>query len=914
MATSTSSSADDAVSDSRKRRPQRPTPREFHVALFCALPLEADATDAVFDEHWDDYQDLLTSKAAGDVNAYTFGRIGKHNVVLVHLAAMGKVHSAAAAAQCRTSFPNIELALIVGICGVAPYTPDKEEIVLGDVIISDGVVQYDLGRQFPTRFIRKDTIHDVLGRPNVQIRSLLAKLRVLRVREELDSKAVHYLERLQKRPKLYAQYPGVEHDRLFESAYRHIGDAGSCDDVECAGTLLTRYRLQPALDHLPVAHLGLIASGDTVMKSGEMRDNITKQEGVIAFEMESAGVWDNFPCIVVKGACDYADSHKSKRWQRYAAATAASYARAFLDYWAPSSKAVSYFDQDCVEALLCSERMSDQLNSLMRPQLQENFDRVENGITQRLAVHISETLIAADSPHSLGWILRNELKRQLTPFSDDFRRVSELLDQTANFVSHQSHDHNIFQSEDHMATQTHVPNQSLTNILTPKVSTGTSQEMATYHKSTTNISDPSENNQLEPRKVPLFSTYHFITTMIGTLVIRVTSYRLSNSTSHQDTKHFQVKITFAPKKQLSLHGLSLAYSSGPDNMGYYDILPRIQLFSVHYLPSPLHDVIYDDDLIGFMEMLQNRTLSLRDRDRHGNNLLKLSCSWQAPSIARYLLHESGYKELVDEMDDEIDFSFYSLFWARFPVNLSDVEELFPLLLECSNPPQPHRRHDYCWAYFYDAICSKGQFQDAAWLARLFLRYGAAFQPFSWGGNANMAKNETLLKLYLETGGDPNFRNELGQSALFWALIVIDDLFHPDTLDRQLPDDESLNEETLGEQKSDGGNLSDQDYRSCVNLIVMLIYAGGDIYEPVDHTDPIWLPSEVADDWEIYHIWWDALSKCGLDEDDVWQESKRRVREMERLRGATRTGVDVQVLNEQHSGLRFRGSRRSNSGS
>jgi nucleoside phosphorylase len=87
----------------------------------------------------------------------------------------------------------------------------------------------------------------------------------------------------------------------------------------------------------PAVHFGLIASGDTVMKSGTERDDITRQEGIIAFEMESAGVWDIFPCTVIKGACDYADSHKTKKWQRYAAATAAACAKAFLEFWEPSA-------------------------------------------------------------------------------------------------------------------------------------------------------------------------------------------------------------------------------------------------------------------------------------------------------------------------------------------------------------------------------------------------------------------------------------------------------------------------------------------------------------------------------------------------------------------------------------------------
>jgi nucleoside phosphorylase len=72
------------------------------------------------------------------------------------------------------------------------------------------------------------------------------------------------------------------------------------------------------------------------MKSGEDRDAIARKASVIGFEMEGAGVWDVFPCVVIKGACDYADSHKNKVWQRYAAATAAACMKAFLNYWVPS--------------------------------------------------------------------------------------------------------------------------------------------------------------------------------------------------------------------------------------------------------------------------------------------------------------------------------------------------------------------------------------------------------------------------------------------------------------------------------------------------------------------------------------------------------------------------------------------------
>jgi nucleoside phosphorylase len=71
------------------------------------------------------------------------------------------------------------------------------------------------------------------------------------------------------------------------------------------------------------------------MKSGEHRDHLVQSEGVIGFEMEGAGVWNITSCIIIKGVCDYADSHKNKAWQGYAAATGAATAKAFLEYWEP---------------------------------------------------------------------------------------------------------------------------------------------------------------------------------------------------------------------------------------------------------------------------------------------------------------------------------------------------------------------------------------------------------------------------------------------------------------------------------------------------------------------------------------------------------------------------------------------------
>jgi hypothetical protein len=40
---------------------------------------------------------------------------------------------------------------------------------------------------------------------------------------------------------------------------------------------------------------------------------------------------NDFPCLVIRGICDYCDSHKNDKWQKYAAATAAAYAKELLN-------------------------------------------------------------------------------------------------------------------------------------------------------------------------------------------------------------------------------------------------------------------------------------------------------------------------------------------------------------------------------------------------------------------------------------------------------------------------------------------------------------------------------------------------------------------------------------------------------
>lgn len=80
-----------------------------------------------------------------------------------------------------------------------------------------------------------------------------------------------------------------------------------------------------------VVHYGKIASGNQVMRHAAKRDRVSSEfGGVLCFEMEAAGLMNSFPCLVIRGICDYADSHKNKRWQAYAAGAAAAYAKELL--------------------------------------------------------------------------------------------------------------------------------------------------------------------------------------------------------------------------------------------------------------------------------------------------------------------------------------------------------------------------------------------------------------------------------------------------------------------------------------------------------------------------------------------------------------------------------------------------------
>ncbi|KAF2181465.1 purine and uridine phosphorylase [Zopfia rhizophila CBS 207.26] len=304
----------------------------YTVGWICAITTELVAAQAFLDEKHEGPEYV----SPNDDNDYTLGKIGKHNVVIAVLpdGEYGIASAASVAKDMLHSFPNIRLGLMVGIGGGAPSK--KHDIRLGDIVVSDpydgngGVFQYDFGKTIQDRSFR------TTGFLNQPPRVLRTAVNGLKAQYKADG---HQLENaingiLKKKPRLRKEYnrPGLRTDRLYQSGVVHPPNDGVSCAVTCGddpSTLVSRHERTEEEDN-PAIHYGLIASANQLMKDALVRDKLAAEKNVLCFEMEAAGLMNNFPCLVIRGICDYSDSHKNKEWQGYAAMAAAAYAKDLL--------------------------------------------------------------------------------------------------------------------------------------------------------------------------------------------------------------------------------------------------------------------------------------------------------------------------------------------------------------------------------------------------------------------------------------------------------------------------------------------------------------------------------------------------------------------------------------------------------
>lgn len=297
--------------------PRRLRADEYTIAWICTLPIELSAAQLLLDEEHDN-----VPQGNSDTNIYTLGRILDHNVVIAcqHPGSFGSSSLSVVATHLMVTFRSIRFGLLVGIGGGAPN--ESSDIRLGDVLIGQpqmghgGVVQLDFGKWTshgfgPTR---------VLNAPPKILLNTLAKLRSNHLRDK--NRLSLYLASFSGRK----EFSRGKEDLLFGPDYIH-SHGRTCDSCD-RSQLFKRPNRET---ELPVVHYGTIATGNFVMKDAKMRDEISEQLGrVLAFDMEAAGIVNILPCLVIRGICDYADSHKNRVWQGYAAATAAATAKELL--------------------------------------------------------------------------------------------------------------------------------------------------------------------------------------------------------------------------------------------------------------------------------------------------------------------------------------------------------------------------------------------------------------------------------------------------------------------------------------------------------------------------------------------------------------------------------------------------------
>ncbi|RAK88486.1 purine and uridine phosphorylase [Aspergillus costaricaensis CBS 115574] len=247
---------------------------DYTIACICPMGVELAAVEGMMDEQ---HPNLPSSI---DKNTYTFGRMGAHNIVVAVMPEAGNGRAAAVATQLSSDFQSIRFSLLIGIGGGIPDIARDIDIRLGDVVVSrpsnwfGGVVQFDRGKDHSYNQFERT---GMLQKPPDILLSTVQRLEALHAR--VDSRIPVFLEEMLARfPKMRKRnyvYQGATKDQLFRM------------DVK--------------------------------------REIFKADLGILCAEMEAAGLINNFPCLIIRGICDYADSHKNKAWQPYAAATAAGH-------------------------------------------------------------------------------------------------------------------------------------------------------------------------------------------------------------------------------------------------------------------------------------------------------------------------------------------------------------------------------------------------------------------------------------------------------------------------------------------------------------------------------------------------------------------------------------------------------------
>ncbi|KAH8717928.1 Vegetative incompatibility protein HET-E-1 [Beauveria bassiana] len=303
-------------------------PREdYTVGWVCALPVEIAAARALLDHV---HGELPADLSENDPNSYVLGNIQGHNIVLAHppFDSSGTTSTAAADAQMRLRFKSIRFSLMVGIGGGAPS--EKNDIRLGDVVVSKptstrpGLIQLDLETKSAGN---SNTGKAALSKPSTLLLAAAGKAETIAILGE--SMIPCYIAEIINKDALTFTRPTANKNVLCDSRCERTSTesaSGECNDCNANET----YYRSPRQTQVNKVHYGLVASSTRPVCHGATRDSLARKHSILCFETEAYGLNGTDQCLIIRGICDYADSHRCNHWHGYAAAASAAYAKEIL--------------------------------------------------------------------------------------------------------------------------------------------------------------------------------------------------------------------------------------------------------------------------------------------------------------------------------------------------------------------------------------------------------------------------------------------------------------------------------------------------------------------------------------------------------------------------------------------------------
>ncbi|ROW06155.1 hypothetical protein VMCG_04478 [Cytospora schulzeri] len=337
---------------------------EVDILFVAAIILEANAVIAILDKIYEN--DLIVDGAL----FLRCGVLAGAKVAILSLTDPGMYRSSVDTQRLSVVLNQQHarsiLIIATGICGGVGYVKASsgkpKDVFLGDVIISRRVCKYvqSLRQEGETTSVHCSTrLGDFHTIPADQrLRSMLHSLDVgtkmhefcEKVNTTLDllktvDKESSFLERYGEDHRPETQPPVNSEDLLFNADYPHLhrgicrnncdpetGHAcntakdSSCQAAEC-DKRYARDRGRFGDSQPPKIFMGPYGSEDCILRSPITRDKLY-EDGLVDVEMEGRGIWhagleSKHNVVIIKGVADYADTHKQKDWQPYAATTAA---------------------------------------------------------------------------------------------------------------------------------------------------------------------------------------------------------------------------------------------------------------------------------------------------------------------------------------------------------------------------------------------------------------------------------------------------------------------------------------------------------------------------------------------------------------------------------------------------------------